>query len=143
MDGNACGLYIIQKGVKRVFVRVPEDMIRMLQAYTRKPAEPIFQQPRKKTAFEKHPSVSRPPSESSIWLRKTATVCTPSPSHHETYLRLLVGAVRQSHAHGTAKAHAPQEYHHDHAVCSSVPRTGKRKALDYRGYIGMRSPSSD
>ena len=45
VDGNACGLYIIQKGVKRVFVRVPEDMIRMLQAYTRKPAEPIFQQP--------------------------------------------------------------------------------------------------
>ena len=58
---------------------LPEDMIRILQAYTRKPAEPIFQQPRKKTAFEKHPSVSRPPSESSIWLRKTATVCTPSP----------------------------------------------------------------
>ena len=79
VDGNACGLYIIQKGGKRVFVRLPEDMIRMLQAYTRKPAEPIFQQPRKKTAFEKHPSVSRPPSESSIWLRKTATVCTPSP----------------------------------------------------------------
>ena len=79
VDGNACGLYIIQKGGKRVFVRVPEDMIRMLQAYTRKPAEPTFQQPRKKTAFEKHPSVSRPPSESSIWLRKTATVCTPSP----------------------------------------------------------------
>ena len=79
VDGNACGLYIIQKGGKRVFVRVPEDMIRMLQAYTRKPAEPTFQQPRKKKSFEKHPSVSRPPSESSIWLRKTATVCTPSP----------------------------------------------------------------
>lgn len=79
VDGNACGLYIIQKGGKRVFVRLPEDMIRMLQAYTRKSAEPIFQQPRKRTAFEKHPSVSRPPSESSIWLRKTATVCTPSP----------------------------------------------------------------
>ena len=56
MDGNACGLYIIQKGVKRVFVRVPEDMIRMLQAYTRKPADPISQQPRKKTAFEKIPA---------------------------------------------------------------------------------------
>ena len=79
VDGNACGLYIIQKGGQWVFVRLPEDMIRMLQAYTRKPVEPIFQQPRKKTAFEKHPSVSRPPSESSIWLRKTATVCTPSP----------------------------------------------------------------
>ena len=26
VDGNACGLYIIQKGGKRVFVRVPEDM---------------------------------------------------------------------------------------------------------------------
>ena len=56
VDGNACGLYIIQKGGKRVFVRVPEDMIRMLQAYKRKPAEPIFQQPRKKTAFEKTPA---------------------------------------------------------------------------------------
>lgn len=31
-DGNACGLYIIQKGRKRGIVRVPEDMIRMLQA---------------------------------------------------------------------------------------------------------------
>ena len=31
VDGNACGLYIIQKGGKRVFVRVPEDMIRMLR----------------------------------------------------------------------------------------------------------------
>ncbi len=30
VDANACGLYIIQKGGKRVFVRVPEDMIRML-----------------------------------------------------------------------------------------------------------------
>ena len=56
VDANACGLYIIQKGGKRVFVRVPEDMIRMLQAYRRKPAEPIFQQPRKKTAFTKTPA---------------------------------------------------------------------------------------
>lgn len=56
VDANACGLYIIQKGGKRVFVRVPEDMIRMLQAYKRKPAEPIFQQPRKKTAFTKTPA---------------------------------------------------------------------------------------
>ena len=31
----------------------------MLQAYTRKPAEPIFQQPRKKTAFEKTPAVRK------------------------------------------------------------------------------------
>lgn len=56
VDANACGLYIIQKGGKRVFVRVPEDMIRMLQAYKRKPAESIFQQPRKKTAFTKTPA---------------------------------------------------------------------------------------
>ena len=56
VDANACGLYIIQKGGKRVFVRVPEDMIRMLQAYKRKPAEPIFQRPRKKTAYTKTPA---------------------------------------------------------------------------------------
>lgn len=56
VDANAGGLYIIQKGGKRVFVRVPEDMIQMLQAYKRKPAEPIFQQPRKKVAFEKTPA---------------------------------------------------------------------------------------
>ena len=56
VDDNACGLYIIQKGGKRVFVRVPEDMIQMLQAYKRKPAEPIFQQPRKRTAFDKTPA---------------------------------------------------------------------------------------
>ena len=56
VDANACGLYIIQKGGKRVFVRVPEDMISMLQAYKRKPAEPIFQQPRKKAAFTKTPA---------------------------------------------------------------------------------------
>lgn len=56
VDANACGLYIIQKGGKRVFVRVPEDMIRMLQTYRRKPVEPIFQQPRKKTAFTKTPA---------------------------------------------------------------------------------------
>ncbi len=56
VDANASGLYIIQKGGKRVFVRVPEDMIRMLQTYRRKPAEPIFQQPRKKTAFDKTPA---------------------------------------------------------------------------------------
>lgn len=56
VDGNACGLHIIQKGGKRVFVRVPKEMIEMLQAYKRRPAEPIFQQPRKKTAFEKTPA---------------------------------------------------------------------------------------
>ena len=56
VDANGCGLYIIQKGGKRVFVRVPEDMIQMLQAYRRKPAEPIFQQPRKRTAFDKTPA---------------------------------------------------------------------------------------
>lgn len=56
VDGNACGLYIIQKGGKRVFVRVPRDMIEMLQAYKRRPMEPIFQQPRKRTAFAKTPA---------------------------------------------------------------------------------------
>ena len=56
VDANACGLYIIQKGGKRVFVRVPEYLIQMLQAYKRKPAEPIFQQPRKRTAFDKTPA---------------------------------------------------------------------------------------
>lgn len=56
VDANACGLHIIQKGGKRVFVRVPEDMIQMLSAYHRKPAEPIFRQPRKQTAFTKTPA---------------------------------------------------------------------------------------
>ena len=56
VDANACGLYIIQKGGKRVFGRVPEYLIQMLQAYKRKPAEPIFQQPRKRTAFDKTPA---------------------------------------------------------------------------------------
>lgn len=56
VDANALGLHIIQKGGKRVFVRVPEDIIDMLQSYHRKPAEPIFQRPLKKTAFTKTPS---------------------------------------------------------------------------------------
>ena len=56
VDGNACGLYILQKGGKRIFIRVPREMIEMLQAYSRRPAEPIFQQPRKKVAFEKTPA---------------------------------------------------------------------------------------
>lgn len=67
VDGNACGLYIIQKGGKRVFVRLPEDMIRMLQAYTRKPAEPIFQQPRKKTARFICTAILRMRTASRIW----------------------------------------------------------------------------
>ena len=94
VDANACSLYIIQKGGKRVFGRVPEDMVRMLQTYKRKPAEPIFQQPRKKTAFTKTPPTSRLPSESSIWPRKTVIICTPSPCYDETYLRILAGSAR-------------------------------------------------
>ena len=41
VDGNACGLYIIQKGGKRVFVRVPEDMSgcsRRIRASLRNPS---------------------------------------------------------------------------------------------------------
>ena len=59
VDDNACGLHIIQKGGKRVFVRVPADMIAMLKAYGRKPREPIFQAPQKKTAFTKTPACFR------------------------------------------------------------------------------------
>ena len=59
VDDNACGLHIIQKGGKRVFVRVPADMIAMLKAYGRKPSEPIFQAPQKGTAFTKTPACFR------------------------------------------------------------------------------------
>ena len=136
VDANACGLYIIQKGGKRVFVRVPEDMIQMLQAYRRKPAEPIFQQPRKKVAFEKTPACFQ------TAVRKLGLASKDGDSLYAVTLRLVAGAVRQGFAHGTAKAHASQEYHHDHEIRSSLPRAGKRKALDYRGYIGgLKNPS--
>ncbi len=59
VDGNACGLHIIQKGGTRVFVRVSADMIAMLKAYGRKPSEPIFQTPQKRTAFTKTPACFR------------------------------------------------------------------------------------
>lgn len=55
IDSNACGLYVLQKGKKRAFVRVPQEMIEMLLTYRRRPAEPIFQTPIKKTAFTKTP----------------------------------------------------------------------------------------
>ena len=80
VDVNACGFYVIQKGGKWVFVRVPEDMVRMLQAYKRKPAEPIFQQPRKKAAFTKTPACFQTAvRKSSTWPQRTVMVCTPSP----------------------------------------------------------------
>lgn len=56
IDAVANVLHILSKGGKRVPVRVPVDMIAMLLAYGRKPLEPVFQQPRKKTAFAKTPA---------------------------------------------------------------------------------------
>ena len=76
------------------FRRVLEDMSRMFLTYKRNPAELIFQQPLKKTAFTKTPPTSRLPSESSIWPRKTVIICTPSPCYDETYLRILAGSAR-------------------------------------------------
>lgn len=43
IDANACLLHIIAKGGKRMPVRVPESIIKMLQAYKRSPSEPVFQ----------------------------------------------------------------------------------------------------
>jgi len=56
IDANANVLYILAKGGKRIPVRVPAAMIEMLQAYGRKPAEPIFRQPRTGAAYTKTPS---------------------------------------------------------------------------------------
>lgn len=59
IDENANVLYILAKGGKRIPVRVPTDMIAMLQAYGRKPAEPIFRQPRTGTAYTRTPASFR------------------------------------------------------------------------------------
>jgi len=59
IDANANVLYILAKGGKRVPVRVPADMIQMLQGYNRKPAEPIFRSPRKGTAYSETPACFR------------------------------------------------------------------------------------
>lgn len=56
VDPNAKGVYIIQKGGIRVFVRIPDDMITMLQAYNRSPSEPIFQQPKTGKALTTTPT---------------------------------------------------------------------------------------
>lgn len=59
VDAVGKGLHIIQKGGDRVFVRIPEDMLQMLLAYNRKPAEPIFQRPHNKTEFKQTPACFR------------------------------------------------------------------------------------
>jgi integrase len=56
VDANAGVLHIIAKGGRRMPVRIPQDMIAMLQAYKRKPAEPIFRTPQTRVAFEKTPA---------------------------------------------------------------------------------------
>ena len=55
VDAGANVLHIFAKGGKRTPVRVPADMIAMLKAYNRKPAESIFKMPRNGTAFTKTP----------------------------------------------------------------------------------------
>lgn len=59
VDVSAKGVHIIQKGGDRVFVRIPDDLIKLLLAYNRKPDEPIFQQPRSGAAFAKTPACFR------------------------------------------------------------------------------------
>jgi integrase len=56
VDAHANVLYIIAKGGRRVPVRVPADVTTLLKAYSRKPAEYIFQMPRKGTRFTKTPA---------------------------------------------------------------------------------------
>jgi integrase len=56
VDDNAGVLHVIAKGGDRKPVQVPEDMIAMLQAYDRKPGEPIFQAPLTGKAFTKTPA---------------------------------------------------------------------------------------
>jgi integrase len=55
VDANSGVLHVIAKGGHRTPVRVPEDMISMLQAYNRKPGEPIFQTPITGKAFTRTP----------------------------------------------------------------------------------------
>ena len=55
IDANANILYIVAKGGKRVPVRVPVDMIEMLQGYNRKPTEPVFRRPRTGAALNHTP----------------------------------------------------------------------------------------
>jgi integrase len=56
VDANAGVLHIVAKGGHRAPVRVPEDLIAMLQSYNREPGEPIFQAPQTGKAFTKTPA---------------------------------------------------------------------------------------
>jgi integrase len=55
VDAHAGVLYVIGKGGARVAVRVPTDMIDMLQGYNRKPGEPLFKTSLLGGAFKKTP----------------------------------------------------------------------------------------
>jgi integrase len=59
VDANAGVLHVIAKGGRRTPVRVPADMLAMLQSYNRKPGEPIFQTPVTGEAFTKTPAAFR------------------------------------------------------------------------------------
>lgn len=56
IDAGASMLYIIAKGGRRTPVKVPPDVVSMLLAYGRRPAEPVFQTPRTGRAFRKTPA---------------------------------------------------------------------------------------
>jgi integrase len=56
VDANAGVLHIVAKGGHRAPVRVPGDIITMLQAYGRGPGEPIFQAPQTGKALAKTPA---------------------------------------------------------------------------------------
>ena len=75
VDANACGLYIIQKGGKRVFVRVPEDMSGCSRRISANLRNPSSSSPARRRPSLKLPRASKPPSENSVWSQKTATVC--------------------------------------------------------------------
>jgi integrase len=56
VDANAGVLHVIAKGGHRTPVRVPADIISMLQAYERTPGEPIFKTPQTGKALTKTPT---------------------------------------------------------------------------------------
>jgi integrase len=56
VDANAGVLHVIAKDGHRTSVRVPADMIAMLQAYVSKLGEPILQTPITGKAFTKNPA---------------------------------------------------------------------------------------
>lgn len=59
IDPKANALHIMEKGGRRTPVRVPEDIITLLQGYNRAPAEPIFQETRTKAAMVATPPAFR------------------------------------------------------------------------------------